>query len=403
MKNEKIIQAMRGLDEKFIREANRDVNAWQKSMEGEAVIADNAKKASLWKIMASAVCTAAALFGVFVLAKNVISLRVPEISASSGRPATENYFGGEGKLKAEDFLIYDDNNIYINLGYTSLKKYNQKTDTLSVVCDTPGCDHSSFNAMCKARMRYCLFNGNLVRIYNKTVPDGNGSFTKQGYLYLRGESEKQVFRNALPEGIDSEHKDTSIGVVYALGDDYLVLYNGGYMHILDTGFNIKHTVIGVGSYSGGVYYVDNEIYYIDDLFRLQKLDRESGESSPVDWGSKKLTEGFVDDNNVLWFSDQNMTLCSYDFKTGKIKEHAEKAVRLTGVGKYVKYMIYGVGDVYLYDIETGEAQKREDISINDDSLFFLDGIYYRYNDIKDELTLYEEDLTTVIKSCALEE
>lgn len=388
MKNEKLLKRLGDIDEKHISEANRDVELWLEQQNGVKVTVDSARKRSPWKAIAAVSCSAAALFGVFALAKNVIILGEPEISASSGRLVTENYFGGEGKLKAEDFLIYDENNIYINLGNTSVKKYNKNTDTLSVACEIPNCGHTSFDVKCKARMKYCLFNGSLVRI-------------TQEYLYLCGESEKQVFKNILPEGIDTEDNDLSIGNVFALGNDYLVLHNGGYMYILDRYFNIKYTVIGVGSYSGGVYYVDNEIYYIDNLCRLQKLDKESGESSPIDWGSTKLTEGFVDDNNVLWFSNQDMTLCSYDFNTGEIKEHAKKAVRLNGIGKYVEYMIYNVGDVYLYDTETGEARKRADISINNDELFYFDGVYYRYNDINGELTLYKEDLTTVIKTYAL--
>ena len=319
----------------------------------------------------------------------------------SNKPANENYFGGEGELKAEDFLIYDENNVYINLGYTTLKKYSKSSGTLSIACDDPGCGHNNENVNCKARMDYCLFNGDLIRIHNETVMNADGTSYSQGYLYLCGESEKQVFKNALPEGMDSEKNDPSIGTVFTLGDDYLVLFNGGYMYILDSDFNIKYTVTHVGSYTGGVYYVDDEIYYIDDLYRLMKLDNESGEGVPVNIGAK-VTEGFVV-GNVLWFSNEKMALCSYDLKTGELEEHAQNAVRLSSVGKYIEYMVYDTGDVCLYNTESNEISKRENLDINADELFFLGGDYYAYNDTNGTLTLYEDDLTTVKSSCVLEE
>ena len=312
----------------------------------------------------------------------------------------ENYFGGEGELKAEDYLIYDENNVYINLGYTSVKKYNKNANTLTIACETPGCVHGSENVECKAGMKYCLFNGNLVRIHDERIINNDGTIAMQGCLYLCDESERIVYKNELPEGMDKEKYDNGIYWVFALGDDYLVLFNRVYIYILDTDFNVKYTIFDIGNYSGGVYYANNEIYYIDNLYRLQKLDMESGKPSPVDLGGMKITEGFVV-GDLLWFSNEAMTLCSYDFKTGEIKEHAKNAVRLTGVGRCIEYLEYNRGNVYLFNTETGAAIKREDIDINDDLLFFLNGEYYKYNDIKNVLTLYEDDLTTVINTCVL--
>lgn len=312
----------------------------------------------------------------------------------------ENYFGGEGELNAEGFLIYDENNVYISLGYTTVKKYNKNANTLTIACETPGCAHSSENVECKARMKYCFFNGNLVRIHNEPKTNSDGTATTQGCLYLCGKSEKMVYQNELPEGIDKEKYDNGISTVFALGDDYMVLFNGVYIYILDTDFNVKYTIFDIGSYGNGVYYANNDIYYIDNLYRLQKLDMESGKPSSVDLGGMKITEGFVI-GNLLWFSNETMTLCSYDFKTGEIKEHAKNAVRIAGVGRYIEYLEYNPGDVYLFDTETGVAIKREDIDINSDCLFFLNDGYYKYNDTNGELTLYEDDLTTAITTCAL--
>lgn len=329
------------------------------------------------------------------------SIILSGLCGCKSKPAEENYFGGEGELNAEELLIYDDTNIYINFGQTSVKKYNKSSNTLTATCDDPACGHKEEDVNCKANMEYRLFNGKLVRIDNELVTKSDGTSYRQGYLYLCDENNTRVFKNALPNGVDSEHAEPSIGVVYTLGDDYLVLYNGAYFCLLDNDFNVKHTVTSVGSYTGGVFYVDGEIYYIDNLYRLMKLDSESDEGTPVNIGAK-VTEGFVV-GNMLWFSDEKMTLCSYDFKTGEIKEHAPNAVRLNGVGKYIEYMIYDTGDVCLYDTERGEAHKRNDIDINLDELFFLNGNYYKYNDTKGELTLYKDDLTTVIKSAVLEE
>ena len=394
MKNEEFFQMLNGMEDKYIEKASELLALQQEAREGMVVYAAPKSRRTVWKtVIASVAATAAAVFGVFVLAKNMISLGEPDISPNSGGHATENYFGGEGELKAEDFLIYDDNNIYFSLGgATPIKKYDQQTNTLSVFCDIPDCGHTPFDEKCKARVRYCLFNGKLIGI-------------AQDRLYLCEENEKTVFKNALPEGIDSEHNDNRIRRVYALGDDYLALDNCSYMYILDADFEIKYTVVGTGPRMGSVYYVDNEIYYIDDLYRLQKLDMESGTHSPVDLGGMKIYDGVLD-GDVLWFSEYSnevFSLCSYNFKTKEIKEHAKNSVRLEKVGKYIEYMVYDVGDVYLYNTETGADIRREDIEINEDKLFFLDGVYYRYNDINKTLTLYEEDLTTAIKSCTLGE
>ncbi|MDE6731441.1 MAG: hypothetical protein K2J77_01005 [Oscillospiraceae bacterium] len=316
------------------------------------------------------------------------------------KPNNENYFGGEGELKSKENIIYDDNSIYINFGYSNVKKYNKNSNTLTIACDDPACGHKAEDVNCKANMEYRLFNRKLVRIDNELVTKSDGTSYRQGYLYLCDENNKQVFKNDLPDGADSEHAEPSIGVVYALGDDYLVLVKGAHFYLLDNDFNVKFTVANFGPFTGGVFYVDGEIYYIDSLYRLMKLDSENGEGVSVNIGAK-ITEGFVV-GNTLWFSDEKMALCSYDFKTGEIKEHAENAVRLNSVGKYIEYMVYGAGDVCLYDTETNEAHTRNDIDINEDELFFLDGNYYAYSNTKNTLTLYEDDLTTVIKTAALE-
>lgn len=88
MKNEKFLQAISKLDEKFISEADRDVNAWLGSMEGE-VVTVSARRTSPWRIAAAASVTAAAVFGAVMLAKNVTTLPKPNVAASSGATLDE--------------------------------------------------------------------------------------------------------------------------------------------------------------------------------------------------------------------------------------------------------------------------------------------------------------------------
>lgn len=322
------------------------------------------------------------------------------LTACRSKPA-ENHLGGDGQLELESGVIMDEDNIYLYLG-GSLKKYNKKTNTLSIACGEPGCTHGSNEVACKANQSYCFFNGDLIKIHNEPSYLEDGTVLREGRLYLCGAAEKQVYKNKLPEGVDREKYDNGIGTVLALGDDYLALFNRVYIYILDTDFNVKYTIFNIGSYGGGVYYANNEICYIDNLYSLQKLDMASGEPSPADLGGMKLTEGCTVDD-VLWFSNGDMTLCSYDLKTGEVKEHAEKAVRLTSVGKYIEYLKYDKGIVCLYDTEKGEKLERKDLDINEDELFFLDGNYYRYNNAKGELMRYDEDYSDVLNVWSMSE
>lgn len=311
------------------------------------------------------------------------------------KPAEENHFGGEGELKAEGNLIYDDYTIYSDFDQGTLRKYNKKTNTLSIACDDPDCGHTIEAPACKANMYYRLFNGSLIKKSNESILLDDGTIFCQGYLYLCDEGERKIFKNELPEGIDPQITDNAIGVVYPLGDDYLVLFNGVYMYVLDADFNIKYTVIGVGTYSGGVYYVDKEIYYIDSLYRLQKLNMESGEPSPVDLGEMKVREGTVKDN-VLFFNNGESVIYSYDFQTGEIKKLIERGVAPRGVGKYIEYS--NSDGTHYYDPESGETH---DWPMGNHYMFFFDGVYYNYDYDSSVLTLYNDDLSTVIKSCTL--
>ena len=317
----------------------------------------------------------------------------------------ENYFGGKGKLKAigGGNVFYDNDSVYSSFGNTVLMKYNRNTETILVACDDPGCDHSFSSTWCKARKSYCVFNGELIKTQNESIWKSDGTAFQQGYLYLCGENQKQVFKNEKPEGHPNEECDNWIGYVFALEDDYLVLFNSGYFYILDRDFNIAYTVIGVGSYMGGVYYMGGEIYYIDNLYHFRKLDPESGESVPVDLGGMKIWEGQFD-GDLLWFSNGD-ELCAYDYKTGEVKVHAQYAFFLNHAGKYIRFSdkAYGRDGHYLFDKESGEVRELPEDS---ERLFFFDGSYYTYSYDHDSesgtLTQYEEDMTTVIKTIVYE-
>lgn len=318
---------------------------------------------------------------------------------------SENYLGGKGKLLNLSYQIFgDESNVYLR-GFGTLKKLNKNTQILSIACQTPGCTH--YNPGCKANLgghdkKYCVFNDGLIKIVNERTRNNDGTYTERGYVYICGANEKKVFENTPPKELNSEDiKDADQSIIpTVLGDDYLAVYSSRWMHILDTDFNIKYTVSDAGSYSGGVYYVNNDIYYINRLYNLIKIDKESGEHSSVDLGSMKITEG-VSDGKTLWFSNGEQALCSYDPQTGEINELAQGAVRMTLAGKYISYMVYNIGDVNLYNIESGENRKFEGININQDSLFFDGENYYIYNDTSGELTQYNEDLSSVIKTYTL--
>lgn len=321
------------------------------------------------------------------------------LCACKAKPPEENYFGGEGELKPFDggYYFYDNNNIYSSFGHSTLTKYNKSTNTLSVACDDPTCNHES--PSCKAQADYCVFNGELIKIRNESVRISNGIIELQGCLYLCGEDDKQVYKNELPEDYDLDNThDNQIGFAFALGDDYLMLFNGGYFHVLDTDFNIAYTVIGAGSYLGGVYYMGNEIYYIDNLYRLMKLDMESGEPSLVDINGMKIWEGTFD-GDLLWFSNGE-DLCTFDYKTGEVKIRTEHAFFLNCAGRYIMFSDKSGGrkGVYLFDKESGEVREWPGWY----KMYCFNGDYYTYDSESGTLTLYEDDLTTVKQTAAME-
>lgn len=322
----------------------------------------------------------------------------------------ENYFGGKGEIRQTKDILQDDANFYFGFGL--LKKFNMETKSLSVACQTPGCDHSSDNPECKANLtnsKYCIFDGNLVKEVDEVIVNPDGTTSVEGYLYL-GEEGRQVFKNRYPASFTDEQKETStcsIGVLAPLNDNYLALICSGFMYILDADFNIKFTVLDMGPYSGGIYSSDRGIYYISSLYHLMELNMETGETSEIDLGSMKITEGVLYDGQ-LWFSNEDQSLCTYDFNTGETKERIKNAVRLTLAGKYIEFLrpSYSEDDtseIHLLNLETGEDRKwglAEDYI----DLFYVDGNYYSYDlTAEDAMTQYSQDLSDISNVYTLED
>lgn len=328
------------------------------------------------------------------------------------RSSEENYLGGKGAISQSEGILQDDTNFYF--GYRTLYKFNKENETVSIACQTPGCDHRENNPDCKANIfnsDYTVFNGSLIKRVNQIISNPDGTISAQGYLYLCNEN-KQVFKNAFPDSFSDEQKKAhtcDIGVFEALGDDNLALICSGFMYILDADFNVKFTVLDMGPYSGGIYFYDDEIYYINNLYRLIKLDKETGaeKAEAVDLNSMKITEGRLY-NDTLWFSNEEQSLCSYDFKTGEVREHAKNAVRLTFAGKYVEYLKFSnaesdTSEFHIFNVETGEDKEWE-LAGNTAELFSADGNYYSYDfTMENKLVRYSSDLSEITKEYTLSE
>lgn len=323
----------------------------------------------------------------------------------NSKASGENYFGGKGELRFTDGVLQDDNNFYF--GNDILYKFNTETQTASVACQMPGCTHTLPD--CKANLsdnQYTVFNGRLIKRVDEKTYGADGTVSEVGYLYLCDDN-KQVFKNVYPESFTDEQKETTncdIGRMTPLGKEHLALVCSGFIHILDADLNIKYTFSDIGPYSGGIYFFDNEIYYINNLFCLIKIDKETGKTTTVDLDSMKITEGELN-GDTLWFSNEDKTLCSYDFKTGEVKEHVKSAVQLTVIGNYIRYFdssnSEGVKSFRIYNIETGE-DKTWKLTQNNYSFFKTGNNYFSYiYRPEKQLVQYSPDLSEVIKVYSL--
>lgn len=86
MKNEQLLQMLGEIDEKHLREANKDVELWLEEQNEVKFTVERPRKSSPWKIVTAAACSAAALFGVFAMVSNVGKLRGGIYSDSAAAP-----------------------------------------------------------------------------------------------------------------------------------------------------------------------------------------------------------------------------------------------------------------------------------------------------------------------------
>ena len=83
MDNERFMRAFGEIDDEYLQTANELYNIWQESQKGVSVRADVSQRFSWRTVIASAACTAAVLFGVFVLLLNIGKIKLSESSEQS--------------------------------------------------------------------------------------------------------------------------------------------------------------------------------------------------------------------------------------------------------------------------------------------------------------------------------
>lgn len=212
---------------------------------------------------------------------------------------------------------------------------------------------------------------------NEKTNQADGTVYEKGYLYrCYADSREKVFENVLPDALDENIKkgrDEKLDYAVECGE-YLVLHTGVYSYLLDGDFNIRCTIFDMGS-APRVFYVNNEYYYIDKLYRLIKLNTETGEGEPVNLDGMKITEGETDGRSI-WFSNDRKELCSFEPKTGEIKKHAENAIMIQLAGNYVMYSEYGTGSSLAMNVSDGSVINICGENYYCGSLAYLDGRYY---------------------------
>ena len=97
MNDDIFVKIFGGIDEKYIREANEDMNFWLESQEGEVVRADVSRRFPWRTFIASVACTAAVVVGAVFLMRNVLrNSFVLEPASSTDSPA----WGGESSRES---------------------------------------------------------------------------------------------------------------------------------------------------------------------------------------------------------------------------------------------------------------------------------------------------------------
>ena len=104
MKNEQFLQLLGEIDDKHLLGANRDIERWLEDQNGIEFKVERPRKKSPWKIIAAVSCSAAAVLGAFVLARNITKLDSIGNSGNTG----DNVFtsnSAEQNLSLADYEI----------------------------------------------------------------------------------------------------------------------------------------------------------------------------------------------------------------------------------------------------------------------------------------------------------
>lgn len=291
-----------------------------------------------------------------------------------------NYFGGEGEFRYWDnsYSVWGDNNNLYFYGPSNYEKLNTQTKTLTAACPIPGCAHSYDSTDCRTfGNRFYAFNGELVMLQNERIVQNDGTVYEKGYLYrCEADDREKIFENTIPDELDdSKREGIDEGLDFAqVQGDYLTVYGGiYYAYMLDKDFNIKCTIFDNCS-APRVFYVNDEYYYIDNLYRLIKLDVDTGKGEPVELGMK-ITEGATD-GKVIWFSNDLMELCAFDPKSGEVKKYADNAIIIKSAGNCVKYREYDTGKDLILNVSNGNIKDVTEKNYDYDSFAYWDGKYY---------------------------
>ena len=150
MKNEKFLQMLGEIDEKYLREANNDVELWLEERNGVKVTVDSTRKRSPLRLIAAVSCGAAAVIGAFVLISNVPKL------GNIGNTGSTVYSEGDNAQSAtisEQLAVYEITNLdYSNAVITENTPASGHWRRLSY--EIPGINEKSPDRMAKIAEAY---------------------------------------------------------------------------------------------------------------------------------------------------------------------------------------------------------------------------------------------------------
>lgn len=269
-----------------------------------------------------------------------------------------NYFGGTGEIKNAERLnglsgLYDDENKYFDNGSEAYWKLD-KDGMLTVNCQIASCPHE--DESCEAFVsdgEYFVFNGKLYKSYNEAHYN-NGGIEDKGYIW-DCDTGKVVFDNPVPKEMDADlavDDSTSIFYVRVLSDDILKVEGHRHAYLLNRDFEVLYWYSDVGKFPWGMIY-ENQYYYVNDLYKLVKVDLETKESKMMEWDGKVFA--CDNDNENIYFSNEFEELNRYSLKDGSTEKLADDMLMFSVHNGYIyggsgtKKCIYDVKGKFIAD------------------------------------------------------